>query len=483
MKRIILIILCALLLPTSSFAQGDFGFPLPSSNIEKFATHDSLRWEDYTSYAGQNNYYGLYGNSIGKLRMVYELQSSRRQVGSSCTATIISPKHILTNYHCVYDGIQDGGEILSIVGASLIMNFHQGNVDESQLPSYAVSTNPIEKNEQLDYAILEFLGSSPVNQYGYIFPTVREARTGESLFMIHHSSGEHKRITRRDCSRLDIPLDVSQRVQTPNGGWRRVNLTTDIPHFCDSLGGSSGSLVFAANDGAIVGLHFSGTDNNRPENERFNLFIDFPTIIANSRILSSADVVPSAIPEVKNIILPVMSTTHASGANGKYFNFDSSPLDAILGTKWGNTSFQIKNTRNGRVSRGIVWRNPNGAPVANSHGRWNDGTARSGDWRTGDQVEVQVVVGQTSILSIDHSSGTVGKYFNFDINDIDRIVGSTGWTNQTFLVKNHQTGIISNAVIWRNPNGGSFGNGHGRWNDGTAASGQWKTGDVITLFR
>merc|ERR1711972_1114768 len=57
-------------------------------------------------------------------------------------------------------------------------------------------------------------------------------------------------------------------------------------------------------------------------------------------------------------------------------------------------------------------------------------------------------------------SGIEGKYFNFDKKQLDAILGRTDWSNERLKVSNGKE-----VIVWRNPNGGSKGDAHGRWDE------------------
>ena len=99
-------------------------------------------------------------------------------------------------------------------------------------------------------------------------------------------------------------------------------------------------------------------------------------------------------------------------------------------------------------------------------------------------AEEVVERGSVNVLSIDHNGGNDGAYFNFKISSLDSVLGTTGWDNKTFRVKQPRTGKIANAIFWRRANGGSIGDGHGRWDDGTASytNIQWRVGDKIVIY-
>ena len=178
----------------------------------------------------------------------------------------------------------------------------------------------------------------------------------------------------------------------------------------------------------------------------------------------------------------VLSVDHASGDIGKYFNFSIVEVDEIIGnTDWDSINVQIRNEETGQVAKAILWRSSNGGSVGDGHGRWDDGTANPWQWRVGDNLTI-LGKGVFDVKSVDHASGDLGKYFNFSVDEVDRVFGNTKWDGIVVQVRNNRTGKVSKAVLWRTSNGGSVGNGHGRWDDGTAAAGQWMVGDRVTVF-
>ena len=83
---------------------------------------------------------------------------------------------------------------------------------------------------------------------------------------------------------------------------------------------------------------------------------------------------------------------------------------------------------------------------------------------------------QINVLSNNHSSGR-NYYFNFNVSDVEAAIGRTLQQGENLIVKNIRTGRMDAAVFWNTPNGGSIGNGHGRWSSGSKEL--WKVGDVI----
>ena len=88
-----------------------------------------------------------------------------------------------------------------------------------------------------------------------------------------------------------------------------------------------------------------------------------------------------------------------------------------------------------------------------------------------------------TVQSVDHSSWfTDGKYFNFHNDEVDAILGRTDWNDEVFTV-NVERGdefFTTDVKMWREANGGSIGDGHGRREPESSASiFDWREGDRV----
>jgi len=86
------------------------------------------------------------------------------------------------------------------------------------------------------------------------------------------------------------------------------------------------------------------------------------------------------------------------------------------------------------------------------------------------------------VLSVDHTFGASydGQYFNFNVAAVTAALGRALVNNEVLEITNTRTQDEREAVLWTAANGGSIGDGHGRWNSG-AAPGQWVVGDSFTV--
>ena len=93
-----------------------------------------------------------------------------------------------------------------------------------------------------------------------------------------------------------------------------------------------------------------------------------------------------------------------------------------------------------------------------------------------------VLENSLKVLSVDHSSNTVGQYFNFDVASLDTYFGTTRWDHKSIKVRNQRTGHVDYVEIWRTEGGGSSGSAHGRWAT-DFREGQWETGDIVIFIQ
>ena len=180
--------------------------------------------------------------------------------------------------------------------------------------------------------------------------------------------------------------------------------------------------------------------------------------------------------------IKVLSANHSSGKTGQYFNFNTKDIDKMLGrTDWNNQTFLIQDNKRPGVGAVILWRSANGAAVGDGHGRFANGAAPN-QWAVNDLVSI-IPAQSLRVESVDHTSGNTGKYFNFYISKVDAALKTTDWGGKKLTVMDSKSGRTSTAILWRSANGGSVGDGHGRWDDGSAKNGQWKTGDLFLIMR
>ncbi len=181
---------------------------------------------------------------------------------SFCTASLISDRHILTNYHCI-PGIDKN---IRVERATLRLGYLS---ERDQGQEFKVKMQAIESDAELDYSIFE-LADIPGSRYGVInLANVRDPKPLENLFIIHHPGGKPKYITRERCYM--------------HPSWDLVS-SSEIFHKCDTQAGSSGAIIFSDTN-QPVGMHWGGYDESQPLSERYNVAKKLTKIIERSPMI------------------------------------------------------------------------------------------------------------------------------------------------------------------------------------------------------
>merc|ERR1739848_768905 len=91
--------------------------------------------------------------------------------------------------------------------------------------------------------------------------------------------------------------------------------------------------------------------------------------------------------------------------------------------------------------------------------------------------------GCVEVKSVDHNSQNDGRYFNFLNAEVNSVLGEEFGYADTYIIDQYRNGQRfqehEEVILWNIPNGGSSGDGHGRYNANglTAEDGQWQIGD------
>jgi hypothetical protein len=169
------------------------------------------------------------GSSVGLL-WIDVTDGKGKTHALQCTATLIAPTILITNHHCLETDSPGDHRTLE-----LWIDYRGGTPVR-----HKVEPTPVEIDAKLDYALLRLLPPAtrpePVSLTRLRF---RTALPGERLFLLHHAGSKPLQVTRARC-----------HADTSNAAGDHV-----MRHTCATLPGSSGALVFAARDHAIVGLH------------------------------------------------------------------------------------------------------------------------------------------------------------------------------------------------------------------------------------
>ena len=223
--------------------------------------------EPIIKYSDRANFVKI-GRSVGRLDVLTDKGMF------PCTAFIVSPKYILTNYHCSL-GILDNEKIgaTRIDGTQFVAGYTRTGIEEGTKKYFVVPT-PVEVNKALDYAVLEVIGD-PSEEYGELKLASLIPEGGDPFWIIGHPMGEGQRISREDC-RASLPA-ISKNT---------------LLHTCDTYFGNSGSPVIDTTSQQVIALHHAGSLK-----DNVNYAILMSKILENSTVLAAykaPDEVPKA---------------------------------------------------------------------------------------------------------------------------------------------------------------------------------------------
>jgi V8-like Glu-specific endopeptidase len=203
----------------------------------------------------------LLARPIGRIDVVMRDSRTGQEVGTSCTGALLPGNHVLTNHHC----LPVSGPLVPL-RASILMDYL--TQDGRGAKRFDLEVKPLEADAGLDYAVAKVSGD-PVREFGAARIQVADVQPSQSLVIIHHPLGRPKVISRFRC------LATREQADGP-----------DLRHRCDTLGGSSGSLIYDASARGVALHKEGGLDPKDPAS--FNSATRMAAIMAKSRILQAA---------------------------------------------------------------------------------------------------------------------------------------------------------------------------------------------------
>ncbi|WP_342152864.1 serine protease [Methylorubrum sp. SB2] len=242
---------------------------------------------------------------IGRVDIVLRNARTGQQVGASCTGTLLPGDYVLTNHHC----LPQGGELVP-VKASILMDYL--TLDGKGSRRFEINPKPVEFDARLDYALTRAEGN-PTAAYGAAKLSGEAVPGNRSMLVIHHPLGRPKVMSRFRCFAL-----------------KDQAVGPDLRHRCDTLGGSSGSLMFDASV-AGVALHKEGGLDPK-DTTSFNNATRLTALLGRSPILARIAAaqgrpVAAADPAPRPAAANPMTAPPAPAADGP---LDPARMNAIL---------------------------------------------------------------------------------------------------------------------------------------------------------
>jgi V8-like Glu-specific endopeptidase len=156
----------------------------------------------------------------------------------TCTGFLIGSNKLMTNHHCV-----QSQEVCATAVAIFGYQLDNDGLLQFGEQFECVKFVETQSNYELDYSVLELQGE-PGSIWGSITLTAGDPSVNDAMFIVQHPAGEPKKISKINCAANAVPV-------------KGRGTATDFTHSCDTVGGSSGSPIFASS-GNIVGLHHYG---------------------------------------------------------------------------------------------------------------------------------------------------------------------------------------------------------------------------------
>lgn len=180
---------------------------------------------------------------------------ARLLIGGSglCTGWRVGKdNHLLTNNHCV----ASAGELSS---TEVWFNYQNTQCGKSSAGTVVkVTGNQLFRTDyNLDYTLFSVNDFARISSFGHLGLTVRQPQQGESIYIPQHGAGNPKELaifSDQNNSGL-CEIDVAVTAGRAAG--------TDTGYFCDTIGGSSGSPVIAAQTQNAIALHHFGGCTNQ----------------------------------------------------------------------------------------------------------------------------------------------------------------------------------------------------------------------------
>ena len=307
-------------------------------HADLIAAQDGGAFEPISEFNIEDRY-RKFGAPVARLDML-SLNKDGDKLFGVCTANLIAPDVLLTNYHCIPGMDPDS----TVIRAIAVFDFLRE--DQTESPTFEVDISPIAADYSLDFALLRVAGN-PGTQFGHFQLQAHSAKPNQSLFLIHHPAGMPKRLTRFRC-----------KAYAP-----KPYANTLFRHRCDTLGGSSGSLLFNL-DFEVVALHNKGGLNNNSLTS-FNSGISIFSLLDHPAFAEfMAQPKPDA-PKVGAGLLRPMADLLADQAKAKANANDPSnltvantpPLGSQNKIKDGFSLYDPKNYKDGKLPAQLV-RNP-----------------------------------------------------------------------------------------------------------------------------
>lgn len=175
---------------------------------------------------------------------------------ANCTAALLPNNRLLTNAHCFYNSELEQAGFTIVREARIDFNYTSKD-DIGVVRTYLVSPRELNVDRDLDALVLQVLGGDANSDLGGHIPMkmMSVIEPLQALGMIHHPGSDPQQYSSGTCQVHRRQAEIPE-ARSP------------FRHTCESMGGSSGSLLFDARTLALVALHNQG--GLKPKGDSFN---------------------------------------------------------------------------------------------------------------------------------------------------------------------------------------------------------------------
>jgi hypothetical protein len=236
---------------------------------------------------------------VGRIDVLLRDPQTGEEGASACTGALLGDGLVLTNHHCLP---QDGS--LEVLAASILMDYLRLNGEGSQ--RFDLDPAAVDWSPDLDFAVARVEGA-PEAIFGTVALGALPEQAGAARTVIHHPLGNPKVMSRFRCF-----VFADGRLGPPG-----------VPHRCDTLPGSSGSLLLD-DRGVAVALHFAG-GLDPVDATSFNMAVDIGAILQASEVVRAS---PAAQAAADPGTGPAPTSAAGAGPDPARDAADEGPLDA-----------------------------------------------------------------------------------------------------------------------------------------------------------
>lgn len=163
-----------------------------------------------------------------------------------------SDNRMFTNNHCVDSSAE-------LANTEVWFNYQHTSCNGSTLDTVVKVTGKdlLKTDYTLDYTLFTINDFAKAAPFGYFGLDVRDATQGERIYIPQHGSGNPKELS------IESDRDATGLCSVNDANATGRGTGTDLGYYCDTIGGSSGSPVLAAQTNKVIALHHLGGCTNK----------------------------------------------------------------------------------------------------------------------------------------------------------------------------------------------------------------------------